>query len=227
MKTALDRDVRMAARALARGQLVHAYGHCSARLDERHFLVCAARPMGTILPGEAGTVVPIDGPLPEGVLGEVRIHQAIYRRRPELGAVCRIMPPQTGLLSLLRRTPRPRHGFGAYFAPAPALWDDPRLLRDDAAADRLAVTLGTGKAIVMRANGAVVAGVDLVEAVALSWFLEEAARVEIGLTQLKADGDETLLSADETLARQVTTGRVYERMWEYLTFGDPEAAATA
>jgi len=223
MKSAMDRDVRLAARALARGNLVHAYGHCSARLDERHFLVCAAKPMGTIAPGETGTVVPVAGPLPDGVLGEVRIHQAIYRRRPEIGAVCRIMPPQTGLLSLLRRTPRPRHGFGAYFAPAPALWEDPRLLRDDAAADRLAVTLGTGKAIVMRANGAVVAGVDLVEAVALSWFLEEAARVEVGLMQLNADGAETLLSAEETIARQVTSGRVYERMWDYLTFGDPEA----
>ncbi|MBL6749525.1 MAG: class II aldolase/adducin family protein [Nevskia sp.] len=219
----LQRTVRLAARALARGQLVHAYGHCSARIDAASFLVCAARPMGTIAAGEAGTVIPVDGPLPDGVLGEVRIHQAIYRARPEIGAVCRIMPPQTMLLSLLRRTPRPRHGFGAYFAPAPPLWDDPRLLRDDAAAARLAATLGPAKAIVMRANGAVTAGVDLVEAVALAWFLEEAARVEVGVTGLRADGPETLLTQEETVARQVTAGRVYERMWEYLTHGDPEA----
>lgn len=217
-----QRELRLAARGLARGNLVHAYGHCSLRLDAGHFLVCAAKPMGTILPGEDGTVVPIDGALPEGVLGEVRIHQSIYRRRPEVGAVCRIMPPQLGLLSLLRRTPRPRHGFGAYFAPGPALWADPRLLRDDAAADRLAERLGAGKAVVMRANGAVVVGESLVEAVALSWFLEEAARVEVGLAQLRADGDETLLTREETLARQVVAGRVYERMWEYLTHGDPE-----
>ncbi len=218
-----QRDLRIAARALARGQLVHAYGHCSVRLDPDRFLVCAAKPMGTITPDDAGTIVPIQGPLPEGVLGEVRIHQQIYARRSDVGAVCRIMPPQTGLLALLRRTPRPRHGFGAYFAPGPALWDDPRLLRDDAAAARLAETLGTGKAIVMRANGAVVCGENLVEAVALSWFLEEAARVEVGLMQMQQDGDHTLLTPDETTARQVTAGRVYERMWEYLSFGDPEA----
>ncbi|MGQ0699608.1 MAG: class II aldolase/adducin family protein [Panacagrimonas sp.] len=220
-----QRELRLAARALARGNLVHAYGHCSARIDATHFLVCAPKPMGTILPGESGTVVPITGALPEGVLGEVRIHQAIYARRAEVGAICRIMPPQIGLLALLRRTPRPRHGFGAYFAPGPALWDDPRLLRDDAAAARLAETLDSGKAIVMRANGAVVVGADLIEAVALSWFLEEAARVEVGLKQMGQDGDHTLLTADETVARQVTAGRVYERMWEYLTHGDPEAAA--
>ena len=221
----LDQQVRVAARALARGGLVHAYGHCSARLDSEHFVVCAAKPMGTIKPDDAGTIVPIKGPLPDGVLGEVRIHQAIYQLRPELGAVCRIMPPQIGLLSVMKRTPRPRHGFGAYFAPAPAYWDDPRLLRDDAAAHRLATAMQPGKAIVMRANGAVVAGVSLVEAVALSWFLEEAARIEIGVTQLHADGDETLLTADEIIARQVTSGRVYERMWEYLSDGDPEACA--
>lgn len=220
-----QRELRIAARALARGQLVHAYGHCSRRLDGQHFLVCAPKPMGTILPGEAGDRVPIRGPLPDGVLGEVRIHQQIYARRADVGAICRIMPAQLGLLALLRRTPRPRHGFGAYFAPMPPLWDDPRLLRDDDAAARLAAALGSQSAIVMRANGAVVVGRDLTEAVALSWFLEEAARVEVGLMQLGRDGDDTLLSAEETAARQVTAGRVYERMWEYLSHGDPELGA--
>lgn len=216
------RELRIAARALARGHLVHAYGHCSLRLDADHFLVCAAKPMGTITPDDDGTVVPVSGALPEGVLGEVRIHQQIYARRPDVGGVCRIMPPQIGVLSLLKRTPKPRHGFGAYFAPSPALWDDPRLLRDDVAAARLADTLGAGNAIVMRANGAVVVGESLVEAVALSWFLEEAARVEVSLMQMGEDGDHTLLTADETAARQVVAGRVYERMWDHLSFGDPE-----
>jgi len=223
MTSDLQREVRLAARGLARANLVHAYGHCSARVDTDHFVVCAARPMGTIGVAEDGVVVPVTGPLPEGVLGEVRIHQAVYQRRADVGAICRIMPPQTGLLALLRRTPRPRHGFGAYFAPGPALWEDPRLLRDDAAAGLLADRLGSGNAIVMRANGAVVVGANLCEAVALSWFLEEAARIEVGLAQLGADNEKTLLSPDEIVARQVTAGRVYERMWEYLTHGDPEA----
>lgn len=221
--TALQQqELRIAARALARGGLVHAYGHCSLRLDASRFLVCAAKPMGTIRPDDLGAVVAVDGPLPEGVLGEVRIHQSIYRLRGDINAVCRIMPPQLGLLALLHRTPQPRHGFGAYFAPRLPLWDDPRLLRDDQAAARLAEHLGKSKAIVMRANGAVVAGGSLVEAVALSWFLEEAARVEVGLMQMGQDGDHTLLTGEEILARQVTAGRVYERMWDYLAFGDPE-----
>lgn len=88
-----QRLVRMAARALGRAGLVHAYGHCSMRLDEECFLVCAAKPMGSIKTGDAGIVTPVNGPLPEGVLGEVRIHQQIYRRRPDVGGICRVMPP--------------------------------------------------------------------------------------------------------------------------------------
>ncbi|HMP56345.1 MAG TPA: class II aldolase/adducin family protein, partial [Novosphingobium sp.] len=105
--------VQQAARALGRAGLVHAYGHCSVRLDEARFLVCAAMPMGLIA-DEPGTVVPIAGPLPEGVLGEVRIHQAIYARRPDVGGLCRIMPPAVMALSTQGIVPAPRHGIGAY-----------------------------------------------------------------------------------------------------------------
>lgn len=56
----------------------------------------------------------------------------------------------------------------------------------------------------------------------LGGFHREAARVEVALMQMGQDGDHTLLRPTETFARLVTTGRVYERMWEYLTAGDPE-----
>ena len=58
---ATQQRVRLAARALARHNLVHAYGHVSARLNNESFLVCAPKPMGLIAPGEDGTVVPISG----------------------------------------------------------------------------------------------------------------------------------------------------------------------
>ena len=83
----LQRRVRVVARALGRHGLTQAWGHCSTRLDDRHFLVCAAKPMGIIKPGEDGTIVAVDAPLPSGVLGEVRIHQQIYARRADVGGV--------------------------------------------------------------------------------------------------------------------------------------------
>ena len=80
----LARRVRMAGRALARHGMVHAYGHCSARIDADTFLVSPPRPLGMVSVGEECSVASVNGPLPEGVLGEVRIHRDIYRRRPDV-----------------------------------------------------------------------------------------------------------------------------------------------
>ncbi|WP_285020691.1 class II aldolase/adducin family protein [Novosphingobium sp. fls2-241-R2A-195] len=207
--------VRKAARALGRSGLAHAYGHCSARLDGGSFLVCAAMPMG-LVSDEPGVVVPISGPLPEGVLGEVRVHQAIYARRADVGGICRTMPPALMALSTQGIVPAARHGIGAYFAPGPALWDDPRLLRDDAAAARVAEALGEGNAIVLRGNGVVVAGETLEQAAVLNWFLEDAARIERDVRMMGFAPESGRLNAEEMAARQVWSGGVVERMWNWL-----------
>ena len=210
-----DEEVRLAARALAGAGLVHAYGHCSMRIDRERFLVSAPMPLA-LAAEDTCVVCPVAGGLPDGVLGEVRVHQAIYAARAEIGAVCRIMPPALMALSTQGIVPRPRHGIGAYFSDLP-LWSDPRLLRDDAAAARLAARMGTAPAIVMRGNGAVVAANDLQRAVALCWFLEDAARVERDIRAMGCDPETGLLTDEETADRQIWSGRVAERIWELLT----------
>jgi HCOMODA/2-hydroxy-3-carboxy-muconic semialdehyde decarboxylase len=211
-----QRLVQQAARALGAAGLVHAYGHCSLRLSDTHFLVCAAMPMGLIR-DEPGIVVPVTGPLPDGVLGEVRAHQAIYARRADVNAICRIMPPTLMMLSTQRIVPQPRHGIGAYFDPAPALWDNPRLLRSDDSAGQLADALADRNAIIMRGNGAIIVSDSLEKAVTLSWFLEDAARIEHGIRAAGFSSDSGLLDADEVADRQVWTGGVVARMWSWLT----------
>ncbi|AGH86838.1 MULTISPECIES: class II aldolase/adducin family protein [Ralstonia solanacearum species complex] len=220
--TEMQSELRMAARALARHGLAHAYGHVSRRLDADTFLVCAARPMALIGPADAGTVVPVKGALPEGVLGEVRIHQQIYARRPDVQAVARTMPPALMALGTARRTPRARHGFGAYFGRGAALWDDPQLLRDDAAASALAETLGDGTAVVMRGNGTVVVADSLAKAVVLTWYLEDAARLELAVLGAGLEPEAAMLSETECSRRATSAGLIFERMWDHLTAGDPE-----
>lgn len=218
---ALERQVRMAARGLARAGLVHAYGHCSARIDAERFLVCAAKPMGLIAAGEKGTIVEIAGSLPDHVLGEVRIHQQIYRSRPDIGGVCRTMPPNIMTLSAMRATPLPRHGFGSYFYPSPPLWDDPRLLRTDVQAEKLAEAMGEARAILMRGNGVVTAAASIEEATVLTWYVEDAARIELAVRACGA-GDGATLDAEQCAARAISAGRIFERMWDFMTAGDPE-----
>ena len=209
--------VRQAGRALARHGLVHAYGHCSLRLDEAHFLVSPAKPLGLVADDDACTTVPLDGPLPDGVLGEVRIHREIYRRRPDVKGVVRSMPSKTMSLGACRITPRARHGIGAYFAPQPPLWDDPQLLRSDDQAAALADTMGAARAVVMRGNGAVTAGASLEEAVVLTYYLEDAARVEFESRAIGFADIGPFLNEDEASRRANWSGAILDRMWAYLT----------
>jgi HCOMODA/2-hydroxy-3-carboxy-muconic semialdehyde decarboxylase len=220
---AQQRLLRVASRALGRANLVHAYGHCSVRLDDEHLLVCAAMPMGLVTK-EPGVVVPIRGPLPAGVLGEVCVHQQIYARRPEVGAVVRSMPRYLMSLSAASITPIPRHGPGSYFAPSVPLWRDVQLVRSASQAQGVVDTLGTSRAVVMRANGAVLVGGTLEEAVAMTWFLEDAARVEYEVRAIGA-ADSAVFSEEDSRQRATTAGRIIERMWDYLTVGDVEVDA--
>ncbi len=220
-------EVRQAARALSRAGLVDAYGHCSARIDAGTFLVCKAGPMGLIGPGENGTVCPVDGPLPDGVLDEVRVHQKIYQRRADAGAVCRIIPPQIMAMSVLGRPPKARHGFGAFFYPAPAFFDDPTLMRSDAIAAAVADTLAHKSGVILRGNGAVVAGADIKQAVTLAWFLEDMCRVELVVLATGEADTAPLLTEAEAKHRADWAGQVAERMWSYLTYGDPESVKKA
>lgn len=218
----LARIVRIAARALGRAGLVHAYGHCSARVDAEHFLVCPSRPMAQVEPGEPCVAVPVRGPLPAGVLGEVRLHQQIYARRPEAGGVVRFMGPNVMALAALGRVPEMRHGFGTYFSPRVGLWNDVQLVRDDDKAKGAVDTMGDSAGLLMRGNGAVVAGADLMEATGLAFYLDDMCRVELAALASGLAAGAPVIGEAEAAARATRAGRIFERMWDHLTAGDPE-----
>ena len=213
-----DDLVKVASRAIARAGLAHAYGHCSLRLDAHYCLVSPAKPLGLVTDSDVPIRVSIDGPLPAEVLGEVRIHQQVYRLRPDVGGIVRFQSPKLVSLSALGRTPSARHGFGSYFAPEPPFWHDPRLVRHDAWAAAVAATLGAARAIVLRGNGAVAVGSSLQEACVLSWYLEDAARVELDVLASGIPG--LVFDPEESAARATMQGRIFERMWDWLTSAD-------
>jgi HCOMODA/2-hydroxy-3-carboxy-muconic semialdehyde decarboxylase len=125
-------------------------------------------------------------------------------------------------LGTARRTPRPRHGLGAYFGEGAALWDDPQLVRDDDRAAAVIDAMGSANAVVMRGNGVVVAADSLRKAVALTWYLEDAARLELAVLAAGLENVSATLDAADRERRATAAGGIFERMWEYLTAGDPE-----
>jgi HCOMODA/2-hydroxy-3-carboxy-muconic semialdehyde decarboxylase len=212
--------IRVAARTLAKAGLVHAYGHCSARLGEHEFLVSPPKPLGLVSGQDAPVVVATTGKLPVGALPEVIAHQHIYRLRADVGGVVRFQAPHVMALSVLGRTPRALHGFGAYFAPCPPLHPDPRLVRDEAGAAALAERMGGARAIVMRGNGAITVGATLEEAVALAWYLEDAARVELAV--LNTGLEPLVFTEEEVRDRAIDLGSMLQRMWNWMSADDPE-----
>jgi len=80
--------------------------------------------------------------------------------------------------------------------------------------------LGSARAIVMRGNGAVTVGATLAEAVALAWYLEDAARIELAV--LSTGLEAQVFTAAEAHDRAIDTGRLLERMWQWMTAHDPE-----
>jgi HCOMODA/2-hydroxy-3-carboxy-muconic semialdehyde decarboxylase len=132
------------------------------------------------------------------------------------------MPPALMALGTARRVPQPRHGPGAYFSAGVALWDDPQLVRDDARALGVARALGACHAVVMRGNGVVVAAPSLLQAVVLTWYLEDAARLELAVHNAGLLGESLTLSPGECAERATTAGGIFERMGLHLSAGDPE-----
>lgn len=217
------RVLRLAARALAHAGLVHAYGHCSLRLDSTRFIVTPPKALGLVKAADAPVLVSTTGPLPQGALPEVIVHQRIYAQRADVKGVVRFQSPQITALSALGRTPRALHGFGAYFAPQPALYPNPRLVRDALSASALVNQLGSGRAIIMRGNGAVTVGESIEEAVTMAWYLEDAARVELAVLATGQSAQE--FTASEAADRAASGGRLVERMWDWLTCNDVELGA--
>ena len=217
-----EKKVRMSARALARAGLVGAFGHCSLRLDADHLLVCAPKPMGLIAVSDPGTVVNIHEPLPDGVLGEVRMHQSIYALRPDVKGICRTFPPQVLALAAMGRTPHARHGFGSYFYPKVTHWTDTGLIRNELSARQVAQKLGEENAIVVSINGAVTVADSLEKATALSWFLEDAARVELAVMNAGQTDSQVFENAQAAKDRATWSGGILERMWLYMTRDDCE-----
>jgi HCOMODA/2-hydroxy-3-carboxy-muconic semialdehyde decarboxylase len=217
--------VNLAMRAMARAGLSGAYGHCSLRLNTDEFLVSAGKAPSTIRLADDGIVVPVQGPLPGNILGEVAAHQAIYRLRPEVGGIVRFISPKVLSLSATGCTPRARHGFGTYFAPAPPMWPHGGLLRTPERANGAAQMLGSASAIVLRGNGAIVVAANLEQALVLAWYLEDAARVEMDVLSSGCE-DSPGYTAEEIADRATWSGGIVERMWQHLIAGDADVAAT-
>ena len=180
MSSELKSEVALAARMLAAAGLVEAFGHVSARLNGGGFLITPTSPLldavgGTVITvDDAGTVV--DNPANAAPL-ETPLHAAVYRARPDVDAICRGHGPAMVAWGVALEDLPLRHGLGAIAGVRIPVHPDFDLIASTEAGESAAATLGSHHGMLLRANGGLAVGADLIEAATRLWFLEERARV--------------------------------------------------
>lgn len=206
-------DVVIATRALAVAGIFDMHGHISVRDGDVFRINGHSASRLAVTREQVATVRIDDGVTLEGdPPSEHPIHVAIYRTRTDVGAVVHFHALYATSLTVARKPLIGAFNAGAPFGQEVPVFDDPRLIRDEPRASRLAALLGRRPGAVLRGHGAVVAAADVMSAVALAFELEESAH---RLWLAYAIGDPKPFSEDElsTVASQLAEPRVVTKIW--------------
>jgi ribulose-5-phosphate 4-epimerase/fuculose-1-phosphate aldolase len=166
-------------RMLEHSDIIDYNGHCSVRLDDNRFLINIGSCQRSLLTVDDLCVVDLDANQVEGKERgnaplERHLHCGIYRVRPDVKAIVHAHPKWSTFLTMVGEAYKPVYAQGSLVYPVPLL-DSPNSINTKAMGERLAATLGSRPAALMKAHGAVTVGKDLVEAFVLANYMEENA----------------------------------------------------
>jgi ribulose-5-phosphate 4-epimerase/fuculose-1-phosphate aldolase len=206
-----------ACRILDGMRLVEGFGHVSARLPDGSILITPAR--GLALAQEAQLLTfGLDGVClrgdPASAPLERWMHLAIYRARPDVRAICRTHSRMAAALGAARTPIRAAYGFGGMLGLEVRVHDETDLITDDGMGQAVAAALGDRTAILLRGNGALIAGGSVSQACVRAIYLEEAAWIQVVAA---GEGGALPFSADELHARARWYDVEVARAWEYYT----------
>lgn len=178
---------------------VDGFGHISARtrdgshmLLSRHNLARNATLEDFVLVDFDGQQIGTSAPLP----GELPIHSEIYRSRPDVGSVAHFHSTFATSFSVSNRELRPTYFPAAIFRDGVPIHPDSRLVSNKARGVSLVKTLGKHRAVLLKAHGIVVTGVNVEEMFAGVFILEDNAY----RTWVAASMGEVDYISDEALA---------------------------
>jgi len=216
----LREEVAEAANVLAGLGLVTAYGHVSARAGESMLITPAADL--AFVTGSGVIEVPLatsarpGGTLPAGAPAEAWAHLALYHARPGAAAIARAQPASAFAAAAVVTRLDPLYGQAAWLGESVPVHHDAALLRSPEQAERAALCLPAGEALLLRGNGALTLGATPGLAVARMWLL--AAACDVYLTALAASGANpvTPLSGEEITSWRAVGGELLPRLWQHL-----------
>lgn len=148
----------------------------------------------------------------------IDIHSAIYRRRPEVGAIVHTHPPVVTGYSALGKEIEIFDQMGAFIFEEQAVYDEfIGTVFSDAGADPIAEALGGKNVGILKNHGLITVGTDIRFALGLTLLAERAARVQAQAVQFGATTTDVL---DAEVARQTKAANIeighYEDWWQAL-----------
>ena len=210
--SAQRRDLVEAAHVLSRLGLVTAYGHVSARAGAS-MLITPAADLATVT-GSGVVEVPLDASsLPATTPAEAWVHLALYRARPDAGAVARAQPAGAVAAAATTTSLAPLHGQAAWLGESVPVHDSAHLLRSAELAGRAARALPAGEALLLRGNGALTLGATPGVAVARMWLLSAACDAFVAA---RAAGQVKPLTVEEIASWRAVGDELLPRLWRYL-----------
>lgn len=220
------RDLVIANRILAREGVVDALGHASVRhpLQPERFIMSYSRSPGLVSHDDLAEF-DLQG---TGIVQSDRrpylerfIHAAIYKARPDVGAVVHSHAREVIPFTVTSVPLRPMMHVAGFLGERVPVWDirdrfqeTDLLVRNMEHGRDLAQTLGMQTAALMRGHGCVVVGPDIRAAVASAVYMQINAAAQLHALQL---GDIRYLTTEEArLASETNLSKLaLERMWEY------------
>lgn len=213
----LKRDILVACKILDNEGLVKGFGHVSARVpgNERRIFITPRKALRLVKTANDIAIVDLDGTIISGKAEpplEHQLHLAIYRKRPEIKAICRAHGPYTYVFGIVERPVKATHGWSSLLGESVSVHSNPHLVKTPDLGREAAEALGGAEALILRGNGSVSVGRTVYEAVVKSLFLEEGAELLYRALHL---GEPIYISGDEQRRRAVSDDQEYIRAWNY------------
>jgi L-fuculose-phosphate aldolase len=205
-----------AIRMLERAGIVDHSGHGSVRRDFASFYINSAASVRGALTTEDIVAVDFDGRLAEGSARpplEFHIHSEIYRARPDAGAVMHTHPRWSTFLTMAGVAYQVVYAQGALLADVPIV-DSPLSVSTRPMGERVASTLGSRAAVLLKSHGAVIVGSTIVECFARTAYLEENAyrqymAMQIGTPYVFSEAEQ------QTFRERLATPALFQKTWDH------------
>jgi ribulose-5-phosphate 4-epimerase/fuculose-1-phosphate aldolase len=212
MKAQLVDAIRM----LERARLIDYNGHCSARRDTASFYVNSGASVRSSLTVDDIVAIDLDGNPLEGTARpplEFHIHAEIYRARPDVKAIMHTHPQWSTFLTMAGVKYKPVHAQGVLLGDVPSV-DSPLSVNTKPSGEKLAAMLGRGRAVLLKAHGAVTVGTSIIEAFVLATYLEDNAYRQYMSMQI---GDPYVFSEAEQRAclENLSSAGLFQKAWDY------------